>query len=130
MITIIYAGLLGLIYVLLSAFVVKGRYSKKMAFGDGGDPEMTKRIRMHGNFAEYVPLGLILLYLVDACQYAGWLVHLLGIMLLVGRVLHAIAIHQAIFRFRVVGMVLTLLMLLISSLLLIWHFIALQLTGF
>ena len=130
MITIIYAGILGLIYVLLSGIVVTGRYQNKTAFGDGGNPDMTKRIRMHGNFAEYVPLGLLLLYLADMCQYAGWLVHLLGIMLLAGRILHAIAIHKCIFRFRVAGMVLTLLMILIGSILLIWHFLMLQLTGF
>jgi uncharacterized membrane protein YecN with MAPEG domain len=35
-------------------------------FGDGGDPEMSQAIRAHGNFAEYVPLGLILLGLVRA----------------------------------------------------------------
>lgn len=130
MITIIYAGILGLIYVVLSLYVAMGRYKYRMAFGDGGNADMNRRIRMHGNFAEYVPFGLLLLYLVDMCQYAGWLVHLLGLALLIGRIFHLIALKRSIIRLRMIGMILTLLMLLISSILLIWHFIALQMTGF
>lgn len=130
MITIIYAGILGLIYVMLSGFVVQGRYQHKISLGDGGNPDMTKRIRMHGNFAEYVPFALLLLFLVDYVQYSPLLVHALGVMLLAGRLFHALAIYRTIFPLRAAGMILTLLMILLSALMLIWHFMAVRLGGF
>ncbi len=130
MITILYAGLLGLLYLVLSVLVVKGRYGYKLAFGDGGNPEMVKRIRAHGNFAEYVPFALLLLFLTDSVQYSPLLIHVLGITLVLARILHAVALYKNIFRFRVTGVVLTFLVIAVCSVLLIWHFIALQLTGF
>ncbi|MFH6562279.1 MAPEG family protein [Aeromonas caviae] len=91
-ITLIYAGLLGLLFLLLSFWVVKRRAQFRVMIGEGEAPEMLAAIRAHGNFAEYVPLTLLLMAL---CELAGvgalWL-HLGGV-LLVGRILHAIGIQ-------------------------------------
>lgn len=87
-ITLIYGGLLGLLFLLL-----KRRAQFKVMIGEGEAPEMLSAIRAHGNFAEYVPLTLLLMAL---CELAGvgalWL-HLGGALLLVGRILHAIGIQ-------------------------------------
>ena len=92
-ITLIYAGLLGLLFLLLSFWVVKRRAQFKVMIGEGEAPEMLSAIRAHGNFAEYVPLTLLLMAL---CELAGvgalWL-HLGGGLLLAGRILHAIGIQ-------------------------------------
>jgi uncharacterized membrane protein YecN with MAPEG domain len=132
MITIIYAALLGLLYVGLTLFVVHGRWTYKIGLGDGNNSAMQRRIRMHGNFAEYVPLALILLLLIDYAEYPGIIVHGLGIALVVGRIAHAVGIHESpnftIQRF--IGMVLTLGMILVSSILLLWKFVALEMIGF
>ena len=92
-ITLIYAGLLGLLFLLLSFWVVKRRAQFKVMIGEGEAPEMLSAIRAHGNFAEYVPLTLLLMAL---CELAGvgalWL-HLGGVLLLAGRILHAIGIQ-------------------------------------
>ena len=92
-ITLIYGGLLGLLFLLLSFWVVKRRAQFKVMIGEGEAPEMLSAIRAHGNFAEYVPLTLLLMAL---CELAGvgalWL-HLGGGLLLVGRILHAIGIQ-------------------------------------
>lgn len=92
-ITLVYAGLLGLLFLLLSFWVVKRRAQFKVMIGEGDAPEMRAAIRAHGNFAEYVPLTLLLMAL---CELAGvgalWL-HLGGMLLLAGRVLHAIGIQ-------------------------------------
>ena len=96
-ITLIYGGLLGLLFLLLSFWVVKRRAQFKVMIGEGEAPEMLSAIRAHGNFAEYVPLTLLLMAL---CELAGvgalWL-HLGGLLLLLGRILHAIGIqiHRA-----------------------------------
>ena len=92
-ITLIYGGLLGLLFLLLSFWVVRRRAQFKVMIGEGEAPEMLSAIRAHGNFAEYVPLTLLLMAL---CELAGvgalWL-HLGGGLLLVGRILHAIGIQ-------------------------------------
>ncbi|BDS31009.1 MAPEG family protein [Aeromonas caviae] len=92
-ITLIYAGPLGLLFLLLSFWVVKRRAQFRVMIGEGEAPEMLAAIRAHGNFAEYVPLTLLLMAL---CELAGvgslWL-HLGGVLLLVGRILHAIGIQ-------------------------------------
>lgn len=92
-ITLIYGGLLGLLFLLLSFWVVKRRAQFKVMIGEGEAPEMLSAIRAHGNFAEYVPITLLLMAL---CELAGvgalWL-HLGGALLLVGRILHAIGIQ-------------------------------------
>lgn len=92
-ITLIYAGLLGLLFLLLSFWVVKRRAQFRVMIGEGEAPEMLAAIRAHGNFAEYVPLTLLLMAL---CELAGvgalWL-HLGGVLLVVGRILHAIGIQ-------------------------------------
>ena len=92
-ITLIYGGLLGLLFLLLSFWVVKRRAQFKVMIGEGEAPEMLSALRAHGNFAEYVPLTLLLMAL---CELAGvgalWL-HLGGLLLLLGRILHAIGIQ-------------------------------------
>ena len=92
-ITLIYGGLLGLLFLLLSFWVVRRRAQFKVMIGEGEAPEMLSAIRAHGNFAEYVPLTLLLMAL---CELAGvgalWL-HLGGVLLLLGRILHAIGIQ-------------------------------------
>ncbi|MGL5975541.1 MAG: MAPEG family protein [Aeromonas sobria] len=92
-ITLIYAGLLGLLFLGLSFWVVRRRAQFGVMIGQGEALELLAAIRAHGNFAEYVPLTLLLMAL---CELAGadalWL-HAGGAMLLVGRILHAIGIQ-------------------------------------
>ncbi|MGL5482900.1 MAG: MAPEG family protein, partial [Aeromonas veronii] len=54
-ITLIYAGLLGLLFLGLSFWVVKRRAQFGVMIGQGEAPELLAAIRAHGNFAEYVP---------------------------------------------------------------------------
>ncbi len=117
MITALYAGILAIFYVALTAFVVQGRYAYKVGLGDGGVPALTQRIRIHGNFAEYVPFGLMLLFLVDYAGYSAWLVHLLGIMLVTGRIAHAWGVYCSPVASpgRLAGMILTILMFIIAA---------------
>lgn len=94
-ITPLYAGLLALLYLALSLHVVGRRASGKIFTGDGGDAEMMKRMRVQANFNEYVPLALVLLLLAELQGAPALALHLLGAMLLVGRVLHAWGMSRA-----------------------------------
>lgn len=88
-ISIFYAGLLALMFLALAVRVVRLRRSLQVGIGSGGHDSLERAVRTHANFAEYVPLALILLVLVEiATATPVWLLHLLGLVLLAGRVMH------------------------------------------
>lgn len=117
-ITPIYAGMIGLLFVLLSLQVIAARFATNVTLGDGGEKVLIKRIRVHGNCAEYAPMGLLLLVMAELQGAPDWGVHLLGVMLLAGRIMHAIGLSRTpqIIIFRRAGMVLTFVMLSFSAL--------------
>lgn len=122
-ITALYAALLGLLFILLSARVSKYRLRGHVSLGDGNVAELGQAIRAHGNFAEYVPLALILLGLLEALGATMIMVHALGATLLLGRILHAYGMSQpnAVHSARKLGIVLTWLMIVAASLLLLFN---------
>ena len=113
MVTPLYAGLLVLWFLVLSVRVIRRRGAEKIALGDGGNAGMMRLIRGHANFAEYVPLALLLMALAESLGTGIWLLHALGIALLGGRLVHAFGMSQAEekFAFRVTGVVTTFSML-------------------
>ena len=121
-ITPFYAGLLGLWFLVLSARVVQRRQDG-ITLGDGGDPRMLRLIRGHANFAEYVPLILLLMALLELGHTSTYVLHALGIALLVSRLLHGAALSfTQHFRFgRFYGAALTFLVLLVAAVLCIWQ---------
>ncbi|MEO7916893.1 MAG: MAPEG family protein, partial [Dokdonella sp.] len=74
--------------------------------------------------AETVPLGLLLLLLVELNQTQPIFIHLFGITLIVGRLLHAWGLtrHAGTSPGRLIGMLLTLLSMFGMALLLLWQF--------
>lgn len=114
MLTSIYAGLLALVFLVLSIRVIQGRSAAGVSLGDGGDGPLNRRIRAHANFAEYVPLCLGLIALLEVGGAPTWLLHTLGIGLVVGRLGHgyALAFAEHFPPGRMVGTLLTFLVLL------------------
>ena len=92
-VTMLYAGLLAIWFLVLSIRVVRGRLGPGgPSLGDGGDPTMLRLIRGQANFAEYVPLALVLMALLEQGGSPKWIVHALGAALLAGRLLHGYAL--------------------------------------
>jgi hypothetical protein len=112
-----------LIFVFLSARVIQMRASAKIGIGTGNDPAMERRIRVHGNFAEYVPLALLLLAFMEMQQHSRYLIHVLCIVLILARVVHAIGVTpvQENFSMRVGSVLATFAVLVIASLALLIH---------
>ena len=110
-ITSIYAGVLGLFFVGLSYAITITRRKLAVSLGDGGDERLQRQVRAQANCAEYLPLGLILLALAEAQGAPAIALHLLGLGLLAGRLLHAAAFLGAAMSLplRIAGMVLTFL---------------------
>ncbi len=102
----LYAALLALLFIYSSAQTIKVRRRVRVAVGDGGNSEMLRAMRVHANFAEYVPFTLVLLGMLELQASPVWVLHTLGVLLLVARCSHAYGVSQSDenFRFRVLGM--------------------------
>jgi uncharacterized protein len=122
-VTPLYAGLLAFWFLLLTLRVVQERHSARVALGDGGNPALQRRVRGHANFAEYVPLALLLLAILELSRFSLYLIHALGILLLLGRLLHGYAFaFRTDFPFgRFWGVLLTVVVLAIEALLCLYQ---------
>jgi uncharacterized membrane protein YecN with MAPEG domain len=121
-VTPLYAGLLALWFVLLSVRVVSVR-PRGVLFGDNGDVNITRVVRAQANFAEYVPLALLLMGFLEASRYSIYLLHGLGIALVVARLFHGFALSFGwqIRVGRVAGAALTFAVLLIEAVLCLYQ---------
>ena len=108
-VTAIYAGVAGLLLVVLALRIPPLRMRLRQSLGDGGHAELQRAVRLHGNAAEHIPIALILLGLAEGLGGADWLLHGIGGLLIAGRLLHLAALWRAggPRRLRVLGMVLT-----------------------
>jgi uncharacterized membrane protein YecN with MAPEG domain len=119
-VTALYTGILLVMLVVLSLYVVKGRWVNKVGLGDAGNADMLKRMRTHANFVEYVPLALIGMYLLEVTKHSALILHALGIALVVARLLHAYGMNRRSPNFgRAGGASLTLTILLVEAVMLI-----------
>ena len=124
-VTTLYASILGILLIALANQVSNHRRRAMVSLGHGDDSQLERAMRVHANFAEYVPFALLLLLLLEQEITQMWLLHVLGAMLLVGRVVHAYGIYypDGVLAGRFWGTALTWLMILATSLLNIWHLI-------
>jgi len=88
-ITSLYAGLCGLLLVILYVRVSQRRLATQIGIGSGGDALLEQRIRAHGNFIESVPIALVLLYLLEQSGLEPIYIHAFGIALVLARLAHA-----------------------------------------
>jgi uncharacterized membrane protein YecN with MAPEG domain len=121
-VTPLYAGLLVLWFVVLSVRVVNLR-RRGILFGDNGDVAVIRIGRAHANFAEYVPLALLLMGLLELAHFSIYILHALGLALLIARLIHGLALSFGWqMRFgRVAGSALTFIVLLIEAVLCLYQ---------
>lgn len=116
--TSIYAVLLTLLFLALSLRAMLGRRRARVPFGEGTSEELRRPLRAHANFAEYTPLALILMGLLELQGAGAIVLNVIGLLLLAGRLAHAYGIsripehHPA----RAIGMGLTLLSMVLCCL--------------
>ncbi len=120
-ITLLTAGVLGLVFLGISIHVVRQRMLTKVMIGDGdskpGTEGLRAAVRMHANFAEYVPLILILLGGVEHAGAPRGLVLALAVALVAARLAHAFGLPRpAPNLLRAGGAMLTWIVLLTASL--------------
>lgn len=136
LLTSLYASFLALIFVVLSVNVSKlrlkqqVRLARKSARGENKKQvtsveqmkstslEMAKRAQT--NFAELVPICIILMLLVEFNFGSSWHIHALGMTLVFARIIHAFGVIRSKGNessLRILGVVLTILVLFLLSIL-------------
>ncbi|MBD0275544.1 MAG: MAPEG family protein [Acetobacteraceae bacterium] len=104
-----YAAVLALLFVFLSVNTIRGRREHRIALGVSGNSDLERRVRVHGNFAEYAPFALFLIAMAEVRGAPPLVVHALCLSLVFGRLAHAWGVSRTDedFRFRVAGMAAT-----------------------
>jgi uncharacterized membrane protein YecN with MAPEG domain len=117
-ITAFYAALLAGLFLFLSVRVIGWRRERRVEFGHGEDFELLRRMRVHANFAEYVPFALLLMALAESMAPPNLLLHASGIVLVAGRIIHAYGVSQSppMMRLRTYGMAMTIAAIAIAAL--------------
>ena len=108
-VTSLVAAVLTAIFIKLSFEVISLRKKNRVGLGSGGHEDLERAIRAQGNFAEYVPFGIILMACLELNGSPWWLVAIPGVALIIGRLIHAVGINTPPpdFSKRVLGMKLT-----------------------
>lgn len=94
-ITAQYATILAMLWFVLNISVSILRGKSKIALSDGGDAKLLEAIRRDANFAEAVPLALILLALGEAGGLSSTWLHASGLILLASRLIHPFGISAS-----------------------------------
>jgi uncharacterized protein len=86
---------------------------------------LARASRVHANFAEYVPLSLLLIYLLETQTSSNLWIHLPCSALLIGRIIHAFGVSQLRekLKYRVVGMSMTFAVIISTSIRLMFGYI-------
>lgn len=116
-----YVGINILMTLSLAFLVTNMRERTGIMTGDGGNEDLKKAIRAHGNNIEYVPLVLVAIITMDMLGMADVWVHAIGSAFVFSRALHAIGIYETLDRspLRFVGAVGTYAVLLASGLIIL-----------
>jgi uncharacterized membrane protein YecN with MAPEG domain len=87
-ITPLYAGFFGILLVALSWRItaIRNKYQSRMT--EEGHTEMTAATRAQGHMVEYMPTGILLMLIAEFQDFSPALLHALGILLIIARLLH------------------------------------------
>lgn len=94
-VSFLYAGILGILLVVLSAQVSRARLRHRVDLGPGGEKALQQAIRAQANFTEYVPFAVLLLVIAEVQGLPGAALHAAGIVLVASRLLHAAGLYRS-----------------------------------
>lgn len=110
------------LFIFLSAKIIFLRRKNKISIGHNNTPEFENAIRAHGNFSEYTPLALLEIFILTQLHVNPFIIVLLCITILCGRISHAIGLNyfelkkSPNFRPRIIGASLTFFSLILGAL--------------
>lgn len=124
-ITSLYAGLVAILFIVLSVMATSRRRRAGIGLGVGQDRDLEKAVRAQANLAEYAPIALILMMLYELNGGAALVLHACGALFVIARVLHAqgLARTAGSSTGRVFGMLGTWGVILVLALLSVWQYV-------
>ncbi len=90
-VTTILASVLAIVFLVLSFRVIKLRRANKISLGDGDNEELRRAIRGHANWAEYAPIGIVLVLIAELQSVNMIVLAILAAAFALGRLCHAYA---------------------------------------
>ncbi|TZG28930.1 MAPEG family protein [Sphingomonas montanisoli] len=112
-VTLTIAGAAAIVNLWLAIRVSGPRVKTKVSIGHGNVPLLEARMRAHSNFVEYTPFVLILMGLIELARGTSTVLWVIGIVYIVGRLLHGISLDKAgTNAFRGIGILITFVVLL------------------
>ena len=91
-VTALYGGLCALLLLALAAQISRYRMKFKIRFGDGGNSQLLRAVRAHGNAVEWILPMLLLLLIAELNHASRILLHTCGIVFIAARVAHAVGL--------------------------------------
>lgn len=92
----IYVAIHGLLAVVLTVRVILYRVKSSITAGDGGNAGLAQAIRAHANFAEQVPMALLLIVLAEMLGTPAAMIHALGAVLVIARLFNAVGLSRSL----------------------------------
>ena len=118
----LWSGLMILLLVVLGARVAMARRGNKVLLGDGGNAQVLLATRVFGNASEYIPAGIGALAVLALLGMPAWVLHGLGGVLIMGRLIHAVSLSdKRPTAGRVIGIALTWTALILAGAMLVVH---------
>jgi uncharacterized protein len=122
-ITLTIAAAATLLNLWIAQRVGKARLAQRVFIGDGGSAPLVARMRAHANYVEYTPFFLILLGLIELARGSEKWLWAVAVAYIIGRIAHAFGMDRPLpdrLRLRMIGTVVTMVVLLGLSLYAIW----------
>lgn len=85
----IYAALCAIILIWIGNSTGSLRRKHRISIGDGGHKHLTRIMRGHANAVENMPITLLLLAIAALIGTPAFVLHMLGFVFVIGRILHA-----------------------------------------
>lgn len=105
------AAVAAFINLWLSIRVGQVRTSEKVSIGDGGNEKVIRRMRAHANFAEFTPIILILIALLELATGTSTWLWAVMVLYMLARIAHALGM-DGLSGARPIGIMATLLIML------------------
>jgi uncharacterized membrane protein YecN with MAPEG domain len=90
----LYAGLLGLLLLVLAARVSLLRSKLNVGMGHGNDASLARAIRMHGNAVEWILPMLVLFLIAEIDGASRVFLHVCGAAFVAARIAHAVGLSR------------------------------------
>jgi len=110
-ITALFVGLLTFWYLRLSVRVIRQRRASGISVGTGEerDSDLFRAVRSHANFAEYIPLALLMVAVLEWHGLRDVYLYIFGASLVAGRYFADKGLMQRQMRSRIAGTIFTFL---------------------